>query len=67
MRRRRRGPVATVAAFVPIEGSPAVQWAAWEAWEASVRAQELPDDVIEEIVGASIPVMPDAPFDPDEI
>lgn len=67
MRRRRREPVAALAPFVPVDGTVADQWAAWESWEEALKALDLPADDVEAVIDESLPVMPDGPFDPQEI
>lgn len=67
MRRRRREPIAALAPFVPVDGPIADQWAAWESWEVALKALDRPAEEVDTAFEASIGVMPDAPFDPQEI
>lgn len=67
MRRRRQAPVAAAAPFVPVEGTVQEKWDAWLRWEAALRSSALSEEQIEAVLDASLPVMPDAPFDPDSI
>lgn len=58
-------------AFVAPEGDRHERWAAWVVWEEAFRRFEHmhPElqEACDEVFGASIPEIPNRPFDPSEI